>query len=187
MIEIEVKLLIKDMDDLIDKLTGNGFNVSERIHMTDTYFDSADNRIRDNGEALRVREVKDLNTGEDTTAITFKGKRLDSVLKTRRELETSVGSAEVCMEIFKALGLQPVKPWVTKTRTEYTRDNMTACVDQVEGLGNYFELEIVIPEDGSREEAKEKIGSMLSMLGYSIDEAIKDSYLSLLRRESDVD
>ncbi|MFQ9748889.1 MAG: class IV adenylate cyclase [Anaerobutyricum soehngenii] len=73
----------------------------------------------------------------------IKGRKLDTVSTTRKELETRIDDAETTREILISLGYKRLYP-VTKLRQYYHKGMMTACVDQVEGLGSFLELEILV-------------------------------------------
>lgn len=184
MIEVEIKLPIKDIGKIETNLTGMGFVRTNRIREKDFYFDNADKQIRLNGEALRVRQETDLYIGHSKTVITYKGKKLDHVSMTRKELETGVQDAQICIQILQAIGFDMVSPAVIKTRQMFCLDDITACLDSVEGLGDFLELEIIIPEDGRQDWALDRIETILGQLGYSLKDTTRTSYLSMLQRRS---
>lgn len=185
MIEVEIKLPIKDSKRIEKDLEEMGFSRGNRIREQDFYFDNDSSQIRLNGEAFRVRKETDLNTGNDKTVMTYKGKKLDKQSMTRRELETGVEDAEICTQIIRSLGFERVLPAVVKTRQFLRLDDMTACLDTVEGLGTFLELEIIISEAENRDQALSRIESILEKLGYSIADTTRNSYLSMLQHVED--
>lgn len=192
MIEVEVKLPIYDPDNLTEKLSALAFTRGTTIRECDTYFDGNLRPIRMAGEALRIRTIEYLAgqpipEQERSVQITFKGRLIDTLSMTRQELETEVADPAVMESLLMALGFHPVEPRVIKQRTEYHKDNMNACMDFVEGLGFFLELEIVIEEDQSKEGALEKIEEMLGKLGYSMEDTVRNSYLSMLMGISDLE
>ena len=181
MVEVEIKLPIKNKEIVEKSLEKLGFVKAGLVREEDVYFDNESSRIRENGEALRVRKVTNLATDESETRITFKGKKLDQVSMTRKELETGVSDAEVCIQILEAIGYQAIPPEVVKTRQEYTFENVTACIDQVQNLGDFLELEILIEEDENKENALLQIEKILQRLGYTLKDTTRTSYLSMLQ------
>ena len=175
MIEVEIKLPIRTREAVEAVLQALGFTPSACFCEEDIYFDNDSGQIRKSEEALRVRTITDLQTGQKETVITFKGK----------ELETGVADGEVCMQLLEALGFQAVRPKVKKTRQEYKRERMTACVDEVQELGTFLELEMVISEEESREEALQEIDRVLQRLGYNLKDTTRTSYLSMLQQVED--
>ena len=88
-------------------------------------------------EALRIRESENLSRTSASSFLTYKGPKLDKVSNTRQELETAVADGDVCRDILLSLGYRELSP-VRKLRQYYHRDTLTACVDQVEGLGSFL-------------------------------------------------
>ena len=80
----------------------------------------------------RIRE-----TGKASAQINFKGKKLDRQTAARQELETGVEDGAVCREILRAIGYVPVAPEVRKERRMLRKDQVTACLDRVDGLGDF--------------------------------------------------
>ncbi len=182
MIEVEVKLPVEDLVRIREKLTAIGFQRKQLLREEDHYYDTTDGRIQNNGEAIRIRKTMDLLTKETETMVTFKGKKVDQVSMTRTELETAVGDGETMHRIFEALGYAEVPPTVIKERDELAWENMNACLDEVEGLGSFLELEIVIGDEEDKEAALARIEEILKSLGYTLSDTIRTSYLTLLER-----
>lgn len=110
---------------------------------------------------------------------------MDQVSMSRKELETEVGDEKICIQILSALGFHMISPQVRKIRQEYRMDHMTACIDQVQDLGNFLELEIVIAEEENKEDALRQIDEMLHQLGYTLQDTTRNSYLSMLQHVED--
>lgn len=181
MIEVEMKLPVKERASVELQLLELGFCRGDLVKESDTYFNSKEWDIRKRGEALRIRRIDNQTTGKDSSVITFKGRKSDSVSMTRKELETGVGNPDICEEIFLSVGLEPMRP-VVKLRQYYYRDRMTACLDQVEGLGDFLELEILVTKESEKEEALGEIESTLGRLGYRVEDTTRTSYLTMLQR-----
>ena len=78
------------------------------------------------------------------------------------------------------LGFSAVPPIVEKIRTTLTLSDMTACLDEVNGLGSFLELEILTEDSSKREEAVRRMEVLLKDLGYSLENSLQTSYMSLL-------
>ncbi len=180
MLEVEVKLQIKDKDELISALEKDGFTKGKLLRESDSYFNSDFHDFKKCGDAFRIRRTENLETGEKHDMITYKGPRLTSGIKARKELETGVENSDVMEEVMLSLGYYKVDP-VVKTRQYFHNGNMTACVDSVEMLGNFLELEIVVDESVGYDEAEKKIGEKLKVLGHDLSESIKASYLTMVQ------
>lgn len=181
MIEVEVKLPVTDLNPIKGKLLKTGFKETAFIEERDTYFDNQQGDIRANGEALRVRETKDHLSGKRRSQINFKGKKLDDCTMTREELETGVEDGAVCRNILQAIGYMPAELGVIKDRVMLQKGRLTACLDNVHGLGEFLELEILADSEDERENALGQIGNILNSLGYQISDTVRTSYLSMLQ------
>lgn len=191
MIEVEVKLPIDSAERIESKLLNMGFICKKTITQEDRYYDNKEGMIRGTGQALRLRCV------DDDCCITYKGQKLDSVSMTRQELETSVGDKDVMDGILRQLGFEVVPPKVKKLRREFSmvwagtvpavteaipvrEYDMHACLDQVEDLGDFLELEIMA-EENDRMNALAEIERVLNELGYKMSDTTTNSYLSMLQ------
>lgn len=194
MIEVEIKLPIDNPAETEEQLLELGFRKGKIIREVDTYFDSEIRPIRMNDEALRIRQIipyehSEERSSERKTFVTFKGKKLDSISMTRKELETNVEDSEIIKEMFHVLGFYETSPIVEKIRREYHQivdksTEINACVDSVRNLGDFLELEIVIEEKeggSGKEEALERIEETLERMGYSMKNTTRTSYLSMLQ------
>jgi adenylate cyclase class 2 len=166
MLEVEVKLPVSDREKLLRNLEKLDFKETETVRETDTYYTSGFHDMMQRDEALRIRTIEDLHTGNVYAVLTYKGAKQDKVSMTRTEYETEIADAETGKKILEGIGFDPVQQ-VTKVRTTYVRGDMNVCVDRVEGLGDFLEIEIMAEEDG-REAALARIEDMLDKLGFSM-------------------
>lgn len=181
-IEVEIKLKIKDKKELEKKLLELGFSAGDIVSESDTYYTSGHHDFAKLDEALRVRSIKNYTTREKTSVITYKGAKLDKKSMARKELETTVGDAEICREILESIGFSPV-PAVEKVRNHFQKDEITACVDSVKNLGEFLELEWIVSREEEREAALQKLEKIMKQLGYSMEDTTRRSYLSMLTGE----
>jgi adenylate cyclase class 2 len=80
--------------------------------------------------------------------------------------------------IFKKLGFREVRP-IRKVREIYKKDDITASIDDVEGLGLFLELEKNIYNINEKDEALKELMEILKALNISRDNTIRKSYLEL--------
>jgi predicted adenylyl cyclase CyaB len=78
----------------------------------------------------------------------------------------------------EALGVLAV---VKKTRTLLTRDNLRLHLDNVDGLGDFGEIEAVLGEGSSPENSRAVVEQLLSALDISRRKLIDASYYEMLR------
>ncbi len=139
-IEVELKFRVTDVDALVNRLTAFGATV-------DTYFAHPSRDFAATDEAFRIRTVGDVSH------FTYKGPRLDSVTKTRQELEVPLSlhdpGAKRMRELIIALGFKPVTEVVKRRRCFALMQGawrVQVCIDFVEELGHFVEIEIVAEE-----------------------------------------
>ncbi|MCR4658321.1 MAG: class IV adenylate cyclase [Lachnospiraceae bacterium] len=179
MIEVEIKIRA-DLEDAGQRLLNNGFEKDEYIKESDIYYDNAAGDIRRNDTALRIRTVEYPDSGSSGSYLTFKGNRFDNVSMTRPEYESFVERPEEIRHILGSLGYEPVKPAVNKERTIYVKGTVSACLDRVEGLGNFLELEIITDTE-TKDAALARLWEELEALGYDRNGTTALSYLSMLQ------
>ena len=69
---------------------------------------------------------------------------------------------------------------VTKHRTLYLVDRTRVHLDQVEGLGNFMELEVVLQADESLEAGVAEAQSLMTRLGIQPSELVDAAYVDLM-------
>ena len=171
MIEVEIKLPLFRRSVTERTLTAFGFKPGNLVKESDFYFTS------DFHDFMKTDD--NFNTRETASFLTYKGAKLDTVSTTRKELETRIDDAETTREILISLGYKRLYP-VTKLRQYYHKGMMTACVDQVEGLGSFLELEILVNTLEEKENALQSIEALLLDMGSSLRETTRKSYLAML-------
>lgn len=187
MLEVELKgaLLPEQADVLPNVLAALHFAEQAAVQETDIYFNAPDRDFRKTDEALRLRTHKLLSEGKTQTLVTYKGAKLDAKSSTRRELETAVEDFETMLQLFCVLGYKPVFT-VTKKRRSFTCGAKTVCLDSVDGLGNFMELEAVLPDGSDREAEAEELLTLLDTMGVSREALTRKSYLELLMASATV-
>lgn len=179
--EIEIKLPVNEPEEIMEKLLGQGFRKAGCVREEDMYYNSIYYDIRSRDEALRIRKSTDLQTQKSKAQINFKGKKIDQVSMSRREYETGIEDPERMKEILSAIGFFPVAG-VKKTRNYLQRGKMTACLDQVENLGSFLELEVIAEEEYLRERYLKEMEQLLEKMGLSMESTVRTSYLSMLMK-----
>ncbi len=171
MIEIEIKARA-DPDALRAKLKQRGAALERTVEQTDSFYNAPDRDFAQTDEALRLRD----EGGQ--IFLTYKGKKLDPKSKARKEVEVEVADLKRMEEILLALGFRRTFQ-VRKTREIYHIEGAVACLDRVEGLGDFVELETLSVDVSDMEERREGLVGMLRGLGVR-GELIRESYLEML-------
>lgn len=177
MLEVELKARLKNRSEVVAALLACGFQKDSEVHETDVYFNGTDRDFQQTDEALRLRRV--VQGGRTHARITYKGPKRDVRLKMRTEHETAVDEYESMYALLLALGHIPVRE-VKKTRAIFTREGVHACVDTLEGLGDFLELERVLPGEEGKAQAVEELFALLKLLGVPHTACTDKSYLEML-------
>ena len=176
--EVEMKFPVAEMAVLETKLTGLGATIGGSQLEVDTYFAHPARDFAKTDEALRIRRKGTANF------ITYKGPKIDAATKTRREIDLPLppgeDTAQQWTDLLQALGFTPVgevRKSRRKAQVAWQGRSVEISLDQVERLGTFVELELVVePEDV--EAAKTCIMSLAKDLGLAGSE--RRSYLELL-------
>ncbi|MHC1631833.1 MAG: class IV adenylate cyclase [Methanotrichaceae archaeon] len=167
MIEVEVKARCSpEIKDKIIELGGELIGVENHL---DLYFNSPFHDFASTDEALRIREK------EEGFRFTYKGPKLDSETKSRREITVKIDDFEALEEILKLLGFTRAAV-VKKQRTKYSLEGAILALDEVKGLGTFLEVELSGGEDWTIQ--KKAILEIMDRMG--LKKTIRKSYLELL-------
>jgi len=168
MLEVEIKAYCDDPDALRARLAELGGALEGSLIEEDSYFNHPSRDFAETDEAFRIRSTP------EGPVVTYKGPKIGERSKTRYENEVPIGDADAFSDILTRLGFRPVRV-VKKRRELYALEGAHVCLDSIEGLGHFAEVEI-LSED--REEAEKKLFSLAEKLGLSRFE--RRSYLELL-------
>jgi predicted adenylyl cyclase CyaB len=141
-IETEIKVSIHDIGSFCRKLEALNCKAATARHFEDNYLlDFSDHRLRSGQCIVRIRSAG------GQVLLTFKGApRSEGIFKVREELETTLASASVALQILQRLGMEV---WFRyqKYRQEYIIEldapvggNIHVAVDETP-VGNYAEFE----------------------------------------------
>ncbi|MGD0654489.1 MAG: class IV adenylate cyclase [Thermoguttaceae bacterium] len=176
--EVELKYPVADMRALQERLTALGATIEEAHAEVDLYFAHPARDFAKTDEALRIRRMGSKNF------ITYKGPKIDATTKTRREIDLPLPdgeeSAKTWSSFLEALGFEPVGEvlkWRRKARILWQSQAIECSLDDVQGLGNYCELEL-LTNLADVEPAKACIAALANKLGLRQSE--RRSYLELL-------
>lgn len=180
MIEVEVKLKIeeKGYEDIIRQL---GFAQVSYMLEEDVYYTGKQMDMRKEDKALRIRREQDLDTGETSYTLNFKGPKLDTVSMTREETEFSIPSFDQGDMLLKGLGFYAAGR-VEKRRRVFQKSNISCLFDEVTDLGVFLEIEILAQKQ-EYDRAMEEINMLLAKMGLQLQDTINVSYLSMLEEK----
>jgi adenylate cyclase, class 2 len=176
--EVEQKHRVTDAAALIARLRERGVQLEKPIEQSDQYFAHPCRDFATTDEALRIRVVG------DKSFVTYKGPKLDTTTKTRREIELPLDLADhdgsQFLSLLAALGFTPVAMVRKRRRTfriNADKYEVDGALDDVDGLGCFVELELQANDD-NLEAAKRPISKLASELNLGPSE--RRSYLEML-------
>ena len=181
MLEVEFKASLEGISPahIEEKWHALGFVPAESQQESDVYYSGVDRDFHHTDEALRLRTRRILPAGPAECLITYKGPKMDPGSRTRREYEVAVSDGQTASRLIEALGHRPVFT-VKKARQELKKGGVTLCLDEVEGLGRFLELEKLVEDGGDRAAAEQILLDLLDRLGVPRDRLIRSSYLEML-------
>jgi len=139
------------------------------VDMEDVYFAHPSRDFGKSDEALRLRKI------DGAAELTYKGPRMHSEsTKAREEVTLKTDNPLTAQRIIERLGFKEFCI-VRKKRSSYILDKLRVDVDDVEGLGEYVELEVLTESPERAEQLVELARNELEL-----DKLEKRTYLELL-------
>jgi adenylate cyclase class 2 len=176
--EVELKHRIGNPAQFIERLAAAGVMLQAPVEQADRYFAHPARDFARTDEALRIRTVG------GRSFVTYKGPKLDSTTKSRRELELPLDPQDAggsrFAELLNALGFTPVAVVKKRRRTfhlHHDERQVEGALDEVDGLGTFVELELTADETGL-DAARRSITALAAELDLGPSE--RRSYLELL-------
>jgi adenylate cyclase class 2 len=192
MIEVEVKVQISDPVLMRNQFEENqGVYKFSMIH-EDTYYNMPKG-LRDfkqTDEALRLRKSSRFDKRNHEKIhdleynITYKGKKFDTITKTREEIDIRIEDIKKMKILLDSLGFQEVFT-VKKERELYEfkfkNSQIGALIDYLPSLNQHFiEVECLTESKEKLDESRELLFNFLSLFGIQKEDSITQSYLELI-------
>jgi adenylate cyclase class 2 len=176
-VEVKVKVGESKVKDIKEKLLSMGAVLDEKVKETDIYFTAPHRDFIETKECLRIRERDGL------TELTYKGPTNDAMKKRgqfwKPEFNVSISSERSDLEsLLQFLDFKKVAE-VIKDREKFTLGNQSVCMDKIEGIGWFLEVETIIDEE-NRDEALEENMSLLNKLGMDESDIVDLPYRDLV-------
>lgn len=178
--EIEIKARLRDVERFQASLSQHGIEVPAEVRQVDSIYVSKEFtfaeskgkykpilRLREQSGAFRLTLKRDLSDD------------LDSI-----EYETEVGNPTDVHAILDELGYHFVLR-ISKTRRAFVLKTFKVCLDDVEGLGTFVEIECLSKIGEDVVVIRNILWQMLSELGISRDDEVTLGYDRLLSVEQE--
>jgi adenylate cyclase class 2 len=171
MLEVELKVKIPSLDPVRENLRKKNAQFLGKVHEHDIYYNAPHRDFGVTDEAVRVRYT------DDHAVVTYKGPKIKKFgLKAREELNFAVENGKTFETMLDRLGFTRTTE-VNKWRENYTMGKASICLDLVDELGTFAEIEIIIENEADNPTAAiEKIAKEIGVEG----ETLLSSYLELL-------
>ncbi|TFG23474.1 MAG: class IV adenylate cyclase [Promethearchaeota archaeon] len=195
MIEVEIKVKIASPDELKKKFENLNGMYKLSLYHEDTYFNMPKKlrNFKKTDEALRIRksvefhkEYKDREK-KINYFITYKGQKIDTSTKSRKELEVIIEDGLQMKEILKSLGFREI--FTIKKERElyefnYKNNKIEALIDFIPILNEYFmEVEIPTKTIEKLDDTTEILFEFLKNFEIKREESIRESYLELIAKK----
>ena len=171
--EIEVKAKIADIKYVREKLEKLGCVFSEPVRQEDSIYSLPDvpfEVFKPDINLLRIRK--------ENGKIIFTLKRPQKNEQDALEHETEIQNGEEMAAAIELLGFKKMVE-VKKTRQKAKYNNYTICLDEVEGPGQFIEVE-TFSEDGDPEKIQEEIFKFILSLGLKKEDRVREGYDTLV-------
>lgn len=176
--EIEVKYQVDDLEALLVALKAHGIELGEPIYQDDQAYAPVGWQFGDSKLGVSFVRLRTVN-GCHYFALKQPGENAQACL----EYETEVGDRQAMHGAILHMGFYPTVR-VAKTRRTTTLDHCSLCVDDLEGVGGFLELERLVPDDVPAEAVQAALAAFVSSLGIAATR-IDETYDSLVRDAQD--
>jgi len=171
--EIELKYRV-DSFDIKERAAALGIVWAEAIRQDDSVYI----RPSENGNPERI--IFRIRIQNDKATLTLKQDRtseLDCL-----ELESLVQDSEAVMGMLELLGFEKTVQ-VVKTRTPGKDDKFDYCLDEVEDLGVFFEIESLVENDVAGDTVTTNLQQRAAELGLREEDRVTVGYDTLIRQQ----
>ena len=177
--EIEVKSWVEKPEPFLAALKTAGIVLGDPVTQDDVIYVTGDwefTRFMNDRNIIRIRQQN------GTTIFTLKRPGVNE-LDTAIEEEVTVSDAKTLDRMLKLLEYRPILE-VHKTRAKAQHQGMEICLDQVEGIGTFIEVERLV-EQGDAEAIQEELFQFLESLDITRENRVTRGYDTLVRLQQE--
>lgn len=186
-VEVEVRILLKNKKRVLKKLELLGARVCYFSHLIDYWFcrdeakDYHQASLDRSGFALRIRESKDDYTGKTVASLECKTLSDGKNHALCHEHEINIENVGETRKILDDIGLKEFLV-IDKERIMYSLGKMKFCFDDIRGLGDGLEIEMMVPKNKTKK-AHQEILKFAAALGIKKEEILDKSLTYLAMRK----
>lgn len=142
--EIELKFKVEDRNGLLDKLKDMNCEISEIFSQNDTIYVSDLTHVESVEGSIWLRVRK------ENEKVELNLKKQSAKIQESKEIEFEVSSYEKANQLLETLGYQ--KWVVVNKKRRYSKYlNYNLCIDEVERLGTFLEIELLVEEEDKKD------------------------------------
>jgi adenylate cyclase class 2 len=172
--EVEVKYRVQDAGELLAALQAHGIELGAPVRQEDQAYAPCGWAYGDDRSGVPFARLRTV-AGQHL----FTLKRPAENVLSCEEFETTVADREQMHHAILAMGFRPTVE-IVKVRRTATLGELVLCVDQLDGLGTFLELERMVPENVAGEEVQAELSRFVAALGVEAERA-EQTYDSLVR------
>jgi len=165
---IEIKARVRDFDDLRQRAETLSGAPCETIPQVDTFFRVDKGRLK----------LRDLGAGR-AQLIFYQRSDQDGPKRSDYSIATIADAENLIRVLTLAYGIRGV---VKKTRYLYLVGQTRVHVDDVEGLGHFMELEVVLHDGQSDAEGQAIAEDLMQKLGVQKSDLLEGAYMDLIEK-----
>ena len=179
--EVEVKIKVSQLSQFKEYCESAGFQFSSPVTQVDeVYVDRAHAKHFGVTDKLRTATFIRLRTSEHKNSITVK-QRLSGELDCL-ERQWEVGTFNDTKELLDGLSFQKLVT-VKKARRIAANNDFNVCLDEVEGLGQFIEVEKLCSQDINLDLVQKEIKGFIEKSNIEIESYVTEGYDTLLYKK----
>ena len=177
--EIEIKANISNVDRLIDRIEDLGAKLSDAVYQKDDVFTRGDKVGGEGSVFVRVRQ----ETKNNATKNIFTLKKMINGHGDKIECETEISDPDNMLRAIAEMNFVPYMT-IAKSRRETKIGEYSICIDEVEGLGNFIEIEKLVDENADHDEIVDELRIFAEKLGVDRADSVDKGYDVLLTEKA---
>ncbi|MDO8571142.1 MAG: class IV adenylate cyclase [bacterium] len=167
--EVEVKAKVENLSELETKLVALGCTFSEPLHQDDHIYNKKGDSLGAQYRGMVVLRIRNQN---GVYIVTLKQQQENE--KDNIEREVVIDDSAAMNDILAIIGYEETMH-VKKVRRSCAYQEMTICLDEVEGLGSFIEVEKLTEGEGGSI-VQEELFLFLETLGVSRNQRVLEGY-----------
>jgi adenylate cyclase class 2 len=177
--EVEVKYRVSDLEALLVALKGRGIELSEPVYQDDQAYAPVGWEFGDSKLGVSFVRLRTVG-GRHYFALKQPGANAQDCL----EYETEVADRETMHGAILRMGYRPTVR-VAKTRRVASLEDCSLCVDDLEGVGVFMELERLVPDEADAGAVQADLAGFVASLDIATTRTA-DTYDSLVQAAQQV-